>query len=185
MTVLDYQNLILGILDTFKTVILDSDNAISTNIDSTTSGVETRYITSEEADQEQWLGYLRNANKIVDIFLITVSGLKGQSDEDTLAPVGAYEKPLTVIIDYFADYHFGIDETKDVDGNTVETNTEREFQKKVIALDFWLEHNRDCLPNDSRILKWVVKSGIKNFLTGATHIAKFDIDIVFQDIPLS
>lgn len=174
LTAQEYVDKILSVLDIFKTQILSI---------SPTSEVETRYITSEKADQEQWKGYLTVDGK-VDMWLITIGRVTGENQENSDAPMGTFNKFVSITIDYFADYHHGLDVTKDEDtGEEINTNTEHEFQKKFLAFDFFLEKNRNnCLLPNCQIISWTAPVGIKNFTTGATHIIKFTIELKFLDL---
>lgn len=176
MTGIQYASLILSALDLVKTDIITPN--------STGSQIETRYIASEGVDDEQWLGYLRDSNSVVDIWLLTVASVRGldQNDEDR-GSVGAFNKPVTLICDYYADYHQGLDAVGAVGSETV-TNTEREFIKKMLQVDFALENKRGCLSGNIYIKSWDFRFKLRRFQQATTHWASGEIILSFGDIIL-
>lgn len=158
MTLEQYQNLIFSTVDYIATNLIapiEGDSQIA-----------TRYITSEGQNDEDWIGYLRNDSGIVDIWLITIVGFRGLPGEQKA--VGTFDKPITILIDYFADYRQGLN-FDDTDLDDIKTNTERKFLKKVIALDFALENLTDCLPNGTLIESWETRMSLKKFTSDTTH----------------
>jgi hypothetical protein len=172
ISVADYQALLLGVAETVKTTIIAPN--------STGSHIETRYIASEGRDDESWLGYLRDTNNVVDIWLITCNYLVGASEENAEnRAVGTFNKPYTLTVDYFADYKQGVDFV-----DTVATNTEHEFLKKLFAVDLALEKNRHCLGNKLYIQTWSFRTKLRRFQTATTHWANGIINFEFDGIIL-
>lgn len=165
ITTEEYQTILLGMLPTIKTDVIDP------NADG--SLVITRYITSEGNDDEQWLGNLRDADGKVDIFLLTFNLIVGKRDEDRKDdPPGTFTKPLSVVIDFFYDYQQGIDTD----------NSEEEFLKKLFAVDLALEKKRGCLSPNLWISGWNFRIRIKRFTTASTHWAQGVLDLRLTDI---
>lgn len=173
----EYIELILGLLDTIKTDIITPN--------SSGSEIETRYIASEGRDDEQWLGYLRNSASVVDIWLLTISGLQGLGeDDDRKGATGTFTKPVRVVIDYYSDYRHGVDVIEDADPDVARTNTETEFLKKVLAVDLALEKKRGCLDSRIYIDKWDMILKLRRFETATTHWMSGVLEIGFTDIIL-
>lgn len=172
----EYIELILGVMDTIATDIITPN--------SSGSEIETRYIASEGRDDEQWLGYLRNSDGAVDIWLLTIAGLQGLGeDDDRKGATGTFSKPVRVVIDYYADYRHGVDVVGEV-GSETSTNTEREFLKKVLAVDLALEQKRGCLDSRIYIDKWDMILKLRRFETATTHWMSGVLEIGFTDIIL-
>lgn len=139
--------------------------------------IKTRYITSQGNDDESWIGYLRDDTRIsnefpsgvVDIWLITISGLRGLP-QDQKGMVGGFNKPFSLYIDYFADYRQGLD-FDDSNLSDIKTNSEREFAKKVFAFDFALENITDCLPNGVYIQDYDIRCSLRKFSSDTAHRA--------------
>jgi len=176
LTPTQYAALVLSGLDLLKTTIIAPN--------STGSIIETRYISSEGDSDEQWVGFLRDEDRVVDRWLLTVTSVDGLSQQDPLrGSVGTFNKPVTVVCDYYADYHHGPDAVGVVGSETV-TNTEREFIKKVLAVDFALENKRGCLGGNIFIDRWNFQTRLRRFETATTHWANGFITLRFGDIIL-
>lgn len=160
ITTEEYQNAVFAVLDYIKTDIITPN--------SPGSHIETRYIAPEGQDDEQWLGFLRDQNMVVDIWCMTIANLTGLPQEDERrGSVGTVTKPITIIIDYFADYRQGVDYVEDV-----ATNTEREFLKKVLAVDLALEQKKGCLDADKILIRsWDYILKLKRFDNATVHWA--------------
>lgn len=175
ITTAQYQDKILGVLNTIKTDIIAPN--------SSGSHIETRYIASEGRDDEQWLGYLRDANNVVDIWLLTLNGLRGLSeDAESKGAVGTFSKPVSVVIDYYADYRQGVDVIVNVDPEVAKTNTEHEFLKKVLAVDLAFEKKRGCLEPGIQIVQWDFRLKLRRFATATTHWASGILELRFDDL---
>ncbi len=168
MTGLEYYNRYVGLADAMKgkieTVAPDSS-------------IDTRYISSEGRNDDQWISYIRDAAGVVDRWMITLSSLTGVSEgegDSGSAPVGMFHKPGTLVVDYYADYRYGTDAS----------NTEAEFLKKVMAFDLELEKSRRCLQTNVEILNWTLTMRLRRFETAATHWMSSNITFRFTDLPL-
>lgn len=160
-----YQQLWFDALDTIKDEIIAPNSA--------GSQIETRYIAPDGRNDEQWLGYLRDANGKVDIWLMTFSMVNGLSGEDDQkGAVGTFNKPVSVIIDYFADYRQGTDAS----------NSETEFLKKLIAVDLELEKRKGCLKGQTMIRDWNFILKLRRFETATTHWATGILNIWFSEV---
>lgn len=176
ITTLEYQTLLFSIPE----ALADMIEAIAPD-----SGVEKRYISSEGKNDDEWLGYLRNAAGVVDLWLLTFNGLTGlEEGNEAKGATGTFTKPLSVVMDYWADYHQGVDTIGAV-GSETTTNTEREFLKKVFAIDLALEKKRGCLQNNIRIIKWDFRIKLRRFPQATTHWMSGIIDLEVQDIFLT
>lgn len=167
LTSTEYADLLLGALDTLK------DDIIAPN--SAGSDIETRYISSIGFDEESWLGQLRDETGNVDIWLMTVTGLRGLSQRDLQdAPVGGTVKPVNIVMDYYADYRHGTDGS----------NTERAFLRKLFAVDWALELKRGCLANRIYIDGWDFRVKLRRWEQATTHWASGVINLRFDEIPV-
>ncbi len=171
ITISEYQELVFGAVEYLA-------NTVIRGVTGMNSEIETRYITSEGTDDESWLGFLRKQNSTdVDIWLVT---LQNTSSANIREGVGHINKPLSLVVDYFTHYRFGRDVT------ATETNTEREFHKKVLALDLTFELKRSCLNSDDfpdvEIEGWTFKTGIKRFATDSCHFLHGDVRLKFNEI---
>lgn len=174
ITTVQYQELMLSVLDLIKTDIITPNSA--------GSDIETRYITSEGRDDESWLGALRDATGNVDIWLLSYAGVLGLSPDATeRGAVGTFVKPVRIVIDYFADYKQGLDAVGDVGSETV-TNTEREFLKKLFAVDLALEGKRGCLASNIYIRGWDFQIRLRRFETATTHWASGILQLELTDL---
>lgn len=176
VTIEQYQTLFLDVLptlaDMIRTIAPDSQ-------------IETRYIASDGRNDEAWLGNLRDHNGNVDIWLMTLNTINGLSEEDDRkGAVGTFTKPVTVVLDYYADYRIGIDHVGDV-GSEVYTNTEREFLKKILALDWSLENQKGCLHDGVLIRDWNFRLKLRRFETASCHWASGLINIEFSELFLN
>lgn len=173
MTVTEYQDLLFSVLDKIKTDIISPN--------STGSEIETRYITSEGRNDDSWLGVLRNTNGVVDIWLLTFLTSIGLSQEDaSRGAVGTFTKPVSVLLDYYADYRQGVD----YDQLNGQTNTEREFLKKLFAVDFALENKRGCLDTKISILSWDFRYKLRRFEQATCHWGSGVLNLELTDIIL-
>lgn len=166
MTIEEYQEKLFAIPEYIKTNLITPITGDSL--------IKTRYITSEGVDDEQWIGYLRDEdrNDIVDIWLITFAGGEGLPPENK-GMIGGFDKPVSLYIEYLADYRQGLDYNED----TGATNSEREFLKKVWAFDFKLESITDCLPNQVFIESHSYRLNIKQFSSDSCHRAQFVLNL--------
>lgn len=174
ITITEYQTLILGTLDWIKIDILAP---IAPD-----SHIETRYISSEGNNNEEWLAYLRDADNVVDVWLLTFNMFKGLSEADpNKGSVGTFTKPVTVVIDYYADYRFGSDVVGDV-GLESTTNTEHEFLKKIVGVDLALENKKGCLKDSIMIVSWDFRLKLRRFDTATTHWASGILSLDFSEL---
>jgi hypothetical protein len=165
ITTEQYKALMLGILPLVKSDII-VPNAQS-------SKVITRYITSEGASDEAWLGNLRDDDGKVDIFLLTFNLIVGKREEDRREdPPGTFTKPLSVVIDYFYDYQQGTDDEY----------SEKVFLENLFAVDLALEKKRGCLTPNLWITGWNFRTRIKRFTNASTHWAQGVLDLRMSDI---
>lgn len=145
--------------------------------------VKTRYITSEGADDEQWLNYLKNESGQTDIWVMTPINLVGkdekQREEDDV--VGTFSKPLKLALDFFYDYKQGLD-YNDTDPDNIVTNSEHEFLEKLFAVDLALESKRGCLGGNVYVDSWSFRLKIKRFQNASTHYANGILDLMLRDI---
>lgn len=125
------------------------------------SKIKKRIITSQGTDQEQWLGFLRDGSKVVDIWVMTLANIRGLAPRDKGDTTG-FDKPFQIYIEYFADYTFGTDAS----------NSEAEFRKKCLYFDYLLEDNWSCLPNSTIINDWQFNYSVMRFKTSSVHWAK-------------
>lgn len=167
MTVEEYQDKFFSTLDYISTGLIAPISPLSRR--------ETRYITSRGQDEESWIGTLRNDDGVVDIWLITLVSLTGLPDEQK-GGVGTWDKPFSVYIDYFADYRQGYDYDSSNPAD-IKTNSEREFLKKQIALDYTLENLPSCFPNGIWIINWEQRFSLKAFSTDTTHRAQVVLNL--------
>ena len=132
---------------------------------SPTSGIETRYITGEGRDDENWRGNLLAASlgSKVDVWCLTVTMSQGLPLEQS--GVGYFDKPFSIGLDYFYDFEFGTDSN----------NSESYFNSQVDGFEWILEQIRTCLPDGAEIESWLFRRMIKRFTNASTHIAKGDI----------
>lgn len=145
---------------------------------SPSSGIETRFITGEGRDDENWRGHLLSASlnpTKVDLWCLSLTMTEGLPATEN--EIGAFNKPISLAVDYFYDYDFGTDAA----------NSEAVFNKRVNAFDFILEQIRgnssfECLPNDCTIESWMSRRLIKRFTNASTHIAKTDISLRFEGL---
>lgn len=174
ITTLEYQTLMIGILDVVKTQIISPNSSGSL--------IETRYISSEGMDDEQWLGALRDATGNVDIWLLTFGSLRGLDEDDSdKGATGTFNKPLSIVVDYFADYKQGLDAVGDVGSESV-TNTEREFLKKLFAVDLAIEKKRGCLQDNIFIRSWDFRIRLRRFETATVHWASGMMQLEVTDL---
>jgi hypothetical protein len=161
----EYADLILGAKTTLKNDIIVPN--------SPGSGVETRYIAPDGRDDEGWLGFLRDNNGVVDIWLMMVSGLRGVAMEQRDS-VGTFPKPVSLIVDYYADYRQGTDLV----------NTEEVFTRNLLAVDLALEQAQGCLGGDSRvkILSWDFRVRLRRFETATCHWGNGVINLEFNEL---
>lgn len=172
----EYVKLVFSVMDLLKSEILKSDVIGG-------SRVVTRYITSEGADDEQWLAHLRDESGVADVFIMTVNLLTGVDEaERQKHSVGRFTKPINVALDFFFDYKYGVDYTEDDDGVTLTTNSERQFLEKVFAVDFALESKRGCLSGNIRINGWILRLKIKRFANASTHWLNGTLQLEIQDV---
>jgi len=166
-----YQELVFGVLDFLKTDIIAPN--------SPGSAIETRYIAPEGNDDEQWLGFLRDDDMTVDIWLMTITQLAGLDQrDDRRGSVGTITKPMVIIFDYFADYRQGIDYVENV-----ATNTEREFLKKILAVDLALENKKGCLDGDKIMINsWDFQLKLKRFDNATVHWANGLLRLDLTDV---
>lgn len=165
MTIEEYQNTFFGFLGYIKDEIIKAQIAPD-------SDIETRYITSEGADNEQWIGMLRNSQTDkVDIWLLTISGLRGLPSS-AKQPGGVFDKPFFLVIDYYADYKQGTDEE----------NTEREFDKKMLALDLILEQNQECFYEGVKITSWEMTKKIQRFSSASCHRLHCVLNLMWTEL---
>lgn len=166
ITVTEYQDRIFNVLELIKTNLITPITGDSL--------IKTRYITSEGVNDEQWIGYLRDEerNNQVDIWLITLAG--GSSFDDN--PMGAFDKPLQVYVEYLSDYRQGLD-YDDSDPDNIQTNSEREFLKKVFAFDFKVESLKGCLGTDITVISHSFQISIKQFSSDSCHRAQFVLNL--------
>lgn len=153
---------------------------------SPTSDIDTRYISSNGRNDDEWIAYLTNPAGVVDRWMITAQGFMGEAEvleDPNAAPVGRFQKPMNIVVDYFADYRFGEDVVGAVGAETT-TNTEHEFIKKLLALDLELEKKRRCLQTNVEILNWTFTMRLRRFKTATTHWASGNLTIRFTDLPL-
>ena len=179
LTRIEYIQLVLGSLELIKTEIIE--------VVAPDSLVNTRYIASEGRDDESWLGYLRDTDGTVDRWLLTISGFHGldrNAQTDDPAPVGTFTKPISVVVDYYADYQHGLDAVGAIGSETV-TNTEREFLKKVLGVDFELEQRYGCLNSNILIKDWDFQLKLRRFNQATTHWASGVINLEFTDLILA
>ena len=171
MTLTEYTQKFFDILDYFKTTVLLND--ISPGSD-----VSTRIISGKGLNDQDWIGYLRNVDtEKVDRWLVAIKGLQGIDPK--LKTVGAFDKPIKLSIYYFADYRQGYD----FDEDTGNTNTEREFLKKQIALDWYFETlPNGCLPGSVIVGAWNLDTSIMKFPSDSVHHAAWTIDLKLQQI---
>jgi len=176
LTGIQYATLVLGALDTVRTDIIAPN--------SPNSEIETRYIASIGFDEEGWLGQLRDDTNNVDIWLLSVASLRGL-DEQSLAtvPIGTFNKPVTLVMDYYADYKHGKDAVGVVGSETV-TNTEREFLKKLLAVDNALERKRGCLTGNIFIDGWDFRIKLRRWEQATTHWASGTLNLRFDSVPV-
>lgn len=169
--------MILGLPQMIKTEIIAPN--------SPGSHIETRYISSEGRDDNKWLGYLRDDAGVVDLWLITYLDFKGTEEGgDSDVPVGTFTKPISVVLDYYADYKYGVDSIGDV-GSETKTNTEREFLKKVFAVDYELENRKGCLQGNILISGWDFRLKLRRFETATTHWMSGVLSLEFTDLFLN
>lgn len=163
-------------LQTYQQFIFDTVQYIADNVIrpiDANSSIETRYITSEGQGDENWIGFLRNGAGVVDIWLITVAGLSKRTGAEG-GGVGFFLKPLTVYIDYFADYRQGLDYNQ----TSGATNSEYEFLKKVFAFDYAMEISKQCLGDSSRtIISYDIRIALKKFVSDTTHRASIVLNL--------
>lgn len=172
-TTTQYQDLMFSVLDKIR------DDIIEPN--SSGSDIETRYIASEGRDDEAWLGYLRNSSGVVDIWLLTFTGLRGYDQEnEQRGAVGTFTKPVSVVLDYYADYRQGVD----YDQPNSQTNTEHEFLKKLFAVDLALEQKRGCLDPNISIRDWDFRIKLRRFEQATCHWANGVLNLELTDIIL-
>lgn len=153
--------------------ILDwvKDDIITPN--STGSAIKTRFITSQGAKDEQWLGYLRDlsAGK-TDIWLLTFNELRGLGFANK--EIGSTTKDVAMEIDYFYDYRQGTDAE----------NSEITFLTNILFTDYALEEKQGmCGVEGVKIKDWSFKLRLKRFTNDTTHwmtgIINFQVDIQF------
>lgn len=174
ITALEYQQVFFDTLASIRDDILAPS--------SPGSHIETRYIASEGRDDEQWLSYLRDQNGAVDIWLMTYSGLMGLNDDDQRgSATGEFTKPVSVVLDYYADYKQGLDVVGAI-GSETTTNTEHEFLKKVLAVDLLLEKKRRCLQDNVEIKDWSFRLKLRRFDQATTHWASGLVNIDFSQL---
>lgn len=163
MAVSDYITKLFAVADNIAQNVIRPIN--------TDSLIKTRYITSQGQDDEQWIGLLRDEARggIVDIWLITFSGLRGLP-QDQKGMMGGFDKPVSLYIDYFADYRQGLD-YDDSNPSSIKTNSEREFLSKVFAFDYALEKVSTCLPNGVQIESYDIRLSLKQFSSDTAHRA--------------
>ena len=151
------------------------DNIISPN--SAGSTIETRYITSEGNNDEDWIGHLRGTDGKANIWLITFLGLQGLGKENNA--VGTTDKRVRILLDFFYDYRQGVDYVEDES-----TNSEREFLTRLFGVDFALEQKKGCLTNGIEILDWNFSIKLKRFNNDTTHWAQGVLNLEYSAIIL-
>lgn len=162
MTQAEYIAAIEDVLEWFKDLIqtIDADAEVS-----------LRYITSVGDDDEQWLGYLRDADGNVNRWLVTLRRLTGLplSEKGT---INGFNKPLVVSVEYLADYQQGTDLA----------NTEVPFRAKMLALDYLFETNATCGPNGLILSTWQTDILLRQFSSATVHWGRTTIELRLDDI---
>lgn len=168
LTLEEYQDLIESVITKLKTEIVEkvSDGG----------RIETRYITTNTNNNDEWIYVLREEDETTDIWMITCDFLRGVNPAEQ-ASSNTIKKPLKFIIDYVTDYKQGYDDS--------DNNTELPFRKKAFGIDYWLEKSRFGLETSLcfiEIIEWRATLGIKRFPSAAVHIAKFDITLELRNV---
>jgi hypothetical protein len=168
LTLTEYQDLIESVITKLKTEIVEKV--------SEDARVETRYITTQTNNNDEWIYVLREEDKSIDIWMITFDFLRGVNPAEQ-ASSNSVKKPLKFVIDYVTDYKQGYDDS--------DNNTELPFRRKAIGVDYYLEKGRSGVITglcNIDIIEWRASLGIKRFPSSAVHIAKFDISLELRGI---
>lgn len=158
---------IAGYIEAYEIVLASKDGRPQ-------AGIETRYITSEGRDEEDWRGNLISATpgrKNVNLWLLTVTSSGGLPYGENES-VGSFDKPRTIGVDYFYDWNYGLDFE----------NSEDYFNRKLDGIDFVFEQIRTCLPDNAEIESWTFRRMIKQFTNSSTHVAKGDLAIKLRGL---
>ncbi len=94
--------------------------------------------------------------------------------------IGTIDKPIELVLDFFYNYRQGLN----YDADTETTNSEREFMERLLAVDYFLEQKRNCLPNGIQLLDWEFNIRLKPFTNDTTHWAQGVLKFRFDGIIL-
>lgn len=154
-----YQGVITGLVETLAGYV----EAVSPD-----SGIETRFISSQDNEVESWRGALLASSPTetkVDVWYLTVKGNDGESLDEI--EIGSFNQVVRIAIDYFYDFDFGTDAD----------NSEEVFNERIDALTYVFEQIRTCLPSNAEILIYQWTRTVKQFKYASTHIARCDLFI--------